>query len=101
MEPYNEFAELHLTAFKEKMRITHDDEDTNLLNILRSSAFLIAQLVGARELDETIAELVFNRAMCDYNDALDEFMGLYRDEIETLYFINLEKEYEHAKEEDV
>ena len=88
LEGAKEFAEKHLDAFKERMHITHDEDD-NLKRILTSSVVAVAVLVGASAYDESLVELTFERAMCDYNDALDEFRTLYEEEIQDLYFINM------------
>ena len=91
-----EFALRHLDDFKAKMRITHDGEDSHLLRMLQSSVRVIAMLVGAATYDDSLVELTFERAMCDYNDALDEFQTLYGDEIENLYFANLVMAHEEV-----
>lgn len=86
-----EFANEHLEAFKEKMRITHEAEDHNLLRMLKSSVTAVAVLVGAPSYDDSLLELTLERAMCEYHDALDEFKTIYAHEIEDLYLINLIK----------
>lgn len=83
------FGTKNLDGFKKRLKITHNDEDETLKQMLASSAVVIATLVGASDFDGSIVELTFNRAMFDYNDALDEFMKLYRDEIENLYLTNM------------
>lgn len=88
MTEASKFAEEHLEAFKERMSITHD-EDENLKRLLASSVVAVAKLVGASAFDETLVELTFERSMCAYNDALDEFKTLYAEEIEDLYLTNL------------
>lgn len=89
MDEAKKFAEEHLDAFKKRMRITHDDENETLKKFLASSAVAIATLVGASAYDEAIYELVAERAMYAYNDALDEFKKAYAGEIEDLYLRNM------------
>ena len=83
------FAEEHLDALKERLRIMHQTEDDKLKRILASSVVAIAKLVGASRYDDSLVELSCERSMFVYNDALDEFRSLYADEIEDLYITNL------------
>lgn len=93
-----EFAVKYLKDFKERMHITYDEDD-NLLRLLASSVAAVAKLVGATAYDETLVELTFERAMCAFNDALDEFKTLYAEEIEDLYLTNMIVASEEAKDD--
>ena len=86
------FAEKNLQAFKDRMRITSEDEDERLRRMLTSSIVATTSLVGATELDEMLTELTFERARYVYHDALDEFQKNYADEIELQTFLNSLKE---------
>lgn len=86
------FAVENLQAFKERMRITSEDEDERLKRMLTSSIVATTSLVGATELDEMLTELTFERARYVYHDALDEFQKNYADEIELQTFLNSLKE---------
>lgn len=86
------FAEKNLQAFKDRMRITSEDEDERLRRMLASSIVATTSLVGATELDEMLTELTFERARYVYHDALDEFQKNYADEIELQTFLNSLKE---------
>lgn len=88
----DEFAKNELQAFKERMRITSEDEDERLKRMLTSSIVATTSLVGATELDEMLTELTFERARYVYHDALDEFQKNYADEIELQTFLNSLKE---------
>lgn len=99
-EEAKKFAETHFDEFKERLRITGDDEDDMLKRMLASSVVAIAKLVGASALDEDLIELSFERAMFDYNDALDEFKKLYASEIEDLYLTNMIIANEVAKDDE-
>ncbi|WP_421426055.1 hypothetical protein [Streptococcus suis] len=89
MKKAAEYATSKLENFKERMRITHEIEDDKLIRMLTSSALAIATLVGASSFDDTIEELVLERAMYLYHDSLDEFQKNYSDEIEILYLRNM------------
>jgi hypothetical protein len=95
-----EFANGQLTAFKERMRITSDDEDGNLKKMLSSSIVAVALLVGADEIDDMLVELAFERARYVYHDALDEFQTNYANEIELQAMVHSLKEAEHARKKD-
>lgn len=86
------FAEKNLQAFKDRMRITSEDEDERLKRMLTSSIVATTSLVGATELDDLLTELTFERARYVYHDALDEFQKNYADEIELQTFLNSLKE---------
>lgn len=86
------FAEENLPAFKDRMRITSEDEDERLKRMLTSSIVATTSLVGATELDDLLTELTFERARYVYHDALDEFQKNYADEIELQTFLNSLKE---------
>lgn len=87
-----EFVEKNLQAFKDRMRITSEDEDERLKRMLASSIVATTSLVGATELDDLLTELTFERARYVYHDALDEFQKNYADEIELQTFLNSLKE---------
>ncbi|WP_270736392.1 hypothetical protein [Streptococcus anginosus] len=95
-----EFADGQLAAFKERMRITSDDEDDNLKKMLSSSIVAVALLVGADEIDDMLVELAFERARYVYHDALDEFQTNYANEIELQAMVHSLKEAEHARKKD-
>lgn len=86
------FAEKNLQAFKDRMRITSEDEDERLKRMLTSSIVATTSLVGATELDDLLTELTFERARYVYHDALDEFQKNYADEIELQTLLNSLKE---------
>ncbi len=94
------FADRQLAAFKDRMRITSDDEDDNLKKMLSSSIVAVALLVGADEIDDMLVELAFERARYVYHDALDEFQTNYANEIELQAMVHSLKEAEHARKKD-
>ena len=94
------FAAGQLADFKERMRITSDDEDDNLKKMLSSSIVAVALLVGADEIDDMLVELAFERARYVYHDALDEFQTNYANEIELQAMVHSLKEAEHARKKD-
>lgn len=82
-EEVKSWVESNLEAFKNRMRIFGNVEDENLKKMLTSSATMILRLVGVSDFVDKpeVEELVFERARYIYNDALDEFMTNYEDEI--------------------
>lgn len=90
--PAELFADQQLTAFKQRMRISTDDkaENDNLTRMLSASFTAITQLVGVKSADDvTVKELIFNRARYEYNDALDEFLENFKENIRYAYLANL------------
>lgn len=75
----------NLESFKKRMRIFGNAEDENLEKMLTSSATVILRLIGVNDFTDKpeVEELVFERARYIYNDALDEFMTNYEEEIYT------------------
>lgn len=74
-----------LNEFKERMRITHDEDD----NLKRLLSFSIADLeakCGDFDIDENLRakELVFERTRYAYNDALEFFEDNFLSEITSL-----------------
>ncbi|GAX47310.1 hypothetical protein [Pseudolactococcus reticulitermitis] len=86
LEEIKTWVDNKLSAFKLRMRIGSNAEDKNLRQMLTSSATTLIRLTGARDLDDpTLVSLIFDRARYEYNDALDEFVGNYHEEINMLY----------------
>lgn len=84
MTAAQDFAEKNLDAFKDRMRISTTDENelNNLKKMLGASYIAILRLVGIKENpDESDEELIFERARYFYNDALDEFLHNYEQDI--------------------
>ncbi|MEO3686473.1 hypothetical protein QK916_02895 [Lactococcus lactis] len=84
MTAAQDFAEKSLDAFKDRMRISTTDENelNNLKKMLGASYIAILRLVGIKENpDENDEELIFERARYVYNDALDEFLHNYEQDI--------------------
>ncbi|CQR24583.1 hypothetical protein BN1356_00927 [Streptococcus varani] len=70
-----------LTAFKERMRIFHD-EDKNLIQILEKSTAALSERFGFPvETVETGKELILERSRFVYNDKLEEFATAFADEL--------------------
>lgn len=84
MTAAQDFAEKSLDTFKDRMRISTTDENelNNLKKMLCASYIAILRLVGIKDNpDESDEELIFERARYVYNDALDEFLHNYEQDI--------------------
>ncbi|TWT12071.1 phage gp6-like head-tail connector protein [Streptococcus sp. sy004] len=71
-----------LTAFKERMRIFHDAEDTNLRRILAGSVSALNERFGL-EVRKTGSgqELILERSRFVYNDKLELFETAFASEL--------------------
>lgn len=70
----NEEEHILLTAFKERMRIFHDSEDSNLNRILKNSQAALNERFGTEVgTIETGQELILERSRFVYNDKLELF----------------------------
>lgn len=90
-----EEKELHplLKAFKERMRIFHSGEDTNLSRMLESSEATIHSLVGSKDTsDPRVRELVLERARYAYNDQVEFFYGNFQGDLMALSLENYKPE---------
>lgn len=70
----NEITEELLAEFKERMKLS-DEEDDNLTRILDASERDLFEICGRRDIktDAVYKELVFERSRYAYNDALEYF----------------------------
>ena len=106
MATAQEFAESKLDAFKNRMRISTTDagEIENLKTMLGASYIAILRLVGIKDNpDESDIELIFERSRYVYNDALDEFLHNYQEDIRYAWLSHHleEKSEETEKAEEV
>lgn len=85
-----------LTEFKLRMKL-EDDEDANLIRILKASHQALFAVCGRRDIaeDELFKELVFERARYAYNDALEYFTDNFLSQINSL---GLEKALDSLEE---
>lgn len=91
-------VELHslLAAFKERMRIFHNGEDTNLSRMLESSESAILSLVGSKDsTDSRVRELILERARYAYNDQVEFFYGNFQGDLMALSLENYKLEEKH------
>ncbi|MDR2976863.1 MAG: hypothetical protein LBV19_06080 [Streptococcaceae bacterium] len=85
-----EFAKEQLDTFKTRMHITTDDasEMKRLTDMLESSYTAILRRVGSPNAsDPEVRDLIFDRARYIYNDALDEFLPNYKQDIYELHLV--------------
>jgi len=70
----NEITEELLAEFKERMKLS-DDEDNNLTRILKASVEDLQAICGDYDINtsERFKELVFERSRYAYNDVLEFF----------------------------
>lgn len=100
----NEVTESLLQEFKNKMHISHNEDD-NLKDLLSSSISFIRRkcgdfdLEGKKDTDVSAKELVLERARYSYNDAVEYFEDNFKSEILSLQLDILlkEKGEEHEK----
>ena len=87
-------VELHflLAAFKERMRIFHDGEDTNLSRMLESSEEAIFQIVGTTNNNPRVRELILERARYAYNDQVEFFYQNFQGDLMALSLENYKLE---------
>ena len=81
----NEITEELLAEFKERMKLS-DDEDSNLTRILKASVEDLIDKCGDYDLhtSERFKELVFERSRYVYNDAIEYFNDNFLSQITTL-----------------
>lgn len=81
----NEITEELLAEFKERMKLS-DDEDNNLTRILKASVEDLIEKCGQYDVhtSERFKELVFERSRYAYNDALEYFDTNFLTQINTL-----------------
>lgn len=81
----NEITEELLAEFKERMKLS-DDEDLNLTRILKASVEDLIDKCGAYDVhaSERFKELVFERSRYAYNDAIEYFNDNFLSQITTL-----------------
>jgi len=74
-----------LTEFKLRMKL-EDEEDANLMRILKASHDALYGLCGRRDIsrDERFKEIVFERSRYAYNDALEYFTQNFLSEINSM-----------------
>jgi hypothetical protein len=93
------FAESNLSDFKARMRIATNDEGemNNLKSMLSASFVVVTSLVGVNTADdEDVKELVFERSRYVYNDAADEFLNNYKQDIHYAYVAHLDETEDKA-----
>lgn len=90
-------VELHslLAAFKERMRIFHNGEDTNLSRMLESSEQAIFQTVGTTNYNSRVKELILERARYAYNDQVEFFYQNFQGDLMALSLENYKPEEKH------
>lgn len=79
-----ETKQLHplLGAFKERMKIFYDAEDTNLSRMLTSSEKAILDLTDSFDAsDSRVEELILERSRYLYNDQVEFFYANFQGEI--------------------
>ena len=82
-----------LKAFKERMKIFHDAEDTNLSRMLTSSEKAILDLTASSDInDSRVEELILERSRYLYNDQVEFFFANFQGEILELSLKNYQKE---------
>lgn len=81
----NEITEELLAEFKERMKLS-DDEDNNLTRILKASVEDLKEKCGEYDVhtSERFKELVFERSRYAYNDAIEYFNDNFLSQITTL-----------------
>lgn len=81
----NEITEELLAEFKERMKLS-DDEDSNLTRILKASVEDLKDKCGDYDVhaSERFKELVFERSRYVYNDAIEYFNDNFLSQITTL-----------------
>ncbi|MEQ6353943.1 hypothetical protein ABNX05_04885 [Lysinibacillus sp. M3] len=81
----NEITEELLAEFKERMKLS-DDEDGNLTRILKASTEDLIDKCGDYDVhvNERFKELVFERSRYAYNDAIEYFDNNFLTQITTL-----------------
>lgn len=81
----NEITEELLAEFKERMKLS-DDEDSNLTRILKASIEDLIDKCGIYDVNtsERFKELVFERSRYVYNDAIEYFNENFLSQITTL-----------------
>lgn len=81
----NEITEELLAEFKERMKLS-DDEDSNLTRILKASIEDLIDKCGQYDVhtSERFKELVFERSRYAYNDALEYFNDNFLSQILSL-----------------
>lgn len=81
----NEITEELLAEFKERMKLS-DDEDDNLKRILKASHDDLQRICGDYDINthEVFKELVFERSRYVYNDALEYFHNNFLTQINNL-----------------
>ncbi|MFJ5768144.1 hypothetical protein ACIP9C_22710 [Lysinibacillus sp. NPDC093210] len=74
-----------LVEFKDRMKLS-DDEDDNLLRILKASAEDLQAICGDYDINtsERFKELVFERSRYAYNDVLEHFSNNFLTQIVNL-----------------
>jgi len=81
MEETKQFHPL-LGTFKERMKIFHDAEDTNLSRMLTSSEKAILDLTDSFDAsDSRVEELILERSRYLYNDQVEFFYANFQGEI--------------------
>ncbi|TQR26846.1 hypothetical protein C7Y47_23970 [Lysinibacillus sphaericus] len=81
----NEITEELLAEFKERMKLS-DDEDDNLTRILKASVEDLQAICGDYDINtsERFKELVFERSRYAYNDVLEYFFDNFLTQIVNL-----------------
>lgn len=77
-----------LKEFKERMKIFHSSEDSNLKRLLSSSFTALKNTCGDFDFDSKVGkELVFERTRYAYNDSLEFFADNFLTEIINFSFV--------------
>lgn len=81
-----------LVEFKERMHISHNSEDDNLIRILESSKEYIDSRCGvSADTNQQAKELVLERSRYAYNDSVEYFEDNFLSQILSLSFDNYEE----------
>lgn len=78
-----------LVEFKERMHISHNVEDDNLIRILKASeSYMKSKGIDVSEGNEQAKELTIERSRYVYNDAVEFFEDNFLSQILSLSFDN-------------
>lgn len=78
-----------LVEFKERMHISHNSEDDNLIRILKASeSYMKSKGIDVSEGNEQAKELTIERSRYVYNDAVEFFEDNFLSQILSLSFDN-------------
>ncbi|HFU4116322.1 TPA: phage gp6-like head-tail connector protein [Streptococcus suis] len=90
-----------LTAFKERMRIFHDEEDDNLKRILAGSQAALSERFGvAVDVIDSGQELIIERSRYVYNDKLELFESAFAGELDRFAFVHTLKGFDDESSDE-